>query len=615
MKKIYMLSMAIIDATIVAVTSFLALWIRFDGQRMAYYENLTWQHLIFVMGAAVSCLFLLKLYHRLWRYASIGEVVSIGAAVTLFSSLIFIYDVWRQSLLPISVYVLFFLLSILLIGMSRFVLRLYMRFRRRQAGHCSRVLIVGAGDAGVMIAREIRNSYFNEKRLIGFVDDDPDKVNGALLGVKILGNSAKLPVLVGQHRIDEIIIAMPSAGGSVIKHIMRVCQPLRCTVKTLPGMYELIDGKVTVRQLRDVAVEDLLRRDPVRLENEKIMHCLRGRRVLITGAGGSIGSELCRQVLRASPSALYLLGRGENSIYEIESELRLYADDAIKIVSVIADIRDKARLKNVFEELRPEVVFHAAAHKHVPLMERQPIEAVRNNIFGTKNVAEVANFTGVDRFVMISTDKAVNPTSVMGASKRAAEMIIQNMNRNSRTRFTTVRFGNVLGSRGSVLPLFQKQIARGGPITITHSEMKRYFMTIPEAAQLVLQAGAMAEGGEVFVLDMGAPVKIYDLACDLIALSGLKAEEDIKIEFTGLRPGEKLYEELLTPEEGTRATRHDKIFCANLKNVDETQLYAFLTKVKGIDNGLKIIELLENFIPTYFSKQLQMAKDVGKKAQ
>ena len=391
---------------------------------------------------------------------------------------------------------------------------------------------------------------------------------------------------------------MPSVKGKEIKAIISICKETNCKLTILPGLYEIIEGKVSISQLRPVDIEDLLGRDPVKLDTTAVKEYLAGKIVLITGAGGSIGSEIVRQVAKMQPKKLLLLGKGENSIYEITQELKINCPE-VKTVPIIADIRDKERIKAIMDYFKPQVVFHAAAHKHVPLMEYQPAEAVRNNILGTKVVADEAAAHNVETFVMISTDKAVNPTSVMGCTKRVAEMYVQSMNKNSGTRFVAVRFGNVLGSRGSVIPLFKKQIAKGGPVTVTHPDMKRYFMTIPEASQLVLQAGAMAKGGEVFVLDMGEPVRIYDLAKDLITLSGLIPDKDIEIKITGLRPGEKLFEELLSAEDGTEKTTHKKIFTARIKEIDKTGLDKEISKILEITDGEKVVAALQKIVPTY----------------
>jgi FlaA1/EpsC-like NDP-sugar epimerase len=597
-RKMISIALLLIDMTIVATIPFLVLFIRFEGIVDIRYYNMLLGTVPVIIIVRLSTFYIFGLYNRLWRYASINELLTICGAVTVSSLILFAYTYVIESKLPRSIHVLSWLFNIGFIGASRLVLRMTYYFRQKRVEQAAKVLIVGAGDAGAMIAREINHRYYETKQLVGFIDDDQYKNKQRLFGVKVLGNRQDIKKIVNEHGIDEIIIAMPSAGGTIIREIIHECKKTKCSLKILPGIYELIDGDVTVQQLRNVEVEDLLGRDPVKLDVEQIASYLKGKRVLVTGAGGSIGSELCRQIAKMGPNSLTLLGKGENSIYEIHSELK-EKFKALAIEPIIADVRDKERIHTIFSQVKPQVVFHAAAHKHVPLMEAQPMEAVRNNIFGTKTVAEAADEFGAEAFVMISTDKAVNPTSVMGATKRVAELIIQNLSKKSDTKFVAVRFGNVLGSRGSVIPLFKKQIAKGGPVTITHPDMQRYFMTIPEASQLVLQAGAIAKGGEVFVLDMGEPVKIVDMACDLIELSGLVPHKDIKIEFSGLRPGEKLFEELLTAEEGTASTKHEKIFVANLKAVDEEKLQRRLMTLKAIKHSDEVIQTLEALLPTY----------------
>jgi len=592
------LTLVLIDMTIVVLIPMLALLIRFEGSVDRTYFDVLLRYMPVIVVIRLGTFHLFGLYHRMWRYASINELLAICCAVTVSSVIIFTSLYGMGSTVPRSVELLSWFLNIGFIGGSRLLLRIVHSLREKRAKEYAKVLIIGAGDAGAMIARELNHRYSGTKKLIGFIDDDSYKNRQRLFGVQVLGNRQDIKRVVEEHNINEIIIAMPSAGGSIIREIIHECKQTKCALKTLPGIYELIDGAVTVQQLRYVEVEDLLRRDAVTLDIGQIAGYLKGKRVLVTGAGGSIGSELCRQIGKMSPSSLTLLGKGENSIYEIDRELREKYKD-LSIEPIIADARDKERIHLIFSQVKPQVVFHAAAHKHVPLMESQPIEAVRNNIFGTKTLAEAADRAGVEAFVMISTDKAVNPTSVMGATKRVAELVIQNMSNKSGTKFVVVRFGNVLGSRGSVIPLFKKQIAKGGPITITHPDMKRYFMTIPEASQLVLQAGALAKGGEVFVLDMGEPVKILDMAYDLIELTGLVPQKDIKIEFSGLRPGEKLFEELLTAEEGTTSTKHEKIFVANLKMMDEEKLQRGLLSLQAIQHTEGIIHILMDLIPTY----------------
>jgi len=450
---------------------------------------------------------------------------------------------------------------------------------------------MGAGDAGAMIVREMQSNPHLGLEPVGFLDDDLGKHDVRIHGVPVLGDRHAILEMVKKHKASQVIIAMPTVPGVEIRDIVHICDEAGVRARIIPGMYEILDGTVSVNQLRDVRIEDLLRRDPVHTDISAVREMLRGKQVLVTGGGGSIGSELCRQILRCEPAALTLVGHGENSIFEITNELtkleagnsklktgnsKLETESSIQhpassiqypvssIQPIIADIRFPERIRAVFEEYRPEIVFHAAAHKHVPLMESNEVEAVTNNVLGTRNVVEAAVATGVERFLMISTDKAVNPTSVMGTSKRVAELIVQAAARRTGRAFVAVRFGNVLGSRGSVVPFFQKQIAAGGPVTVTHPEMKRYFMTIPEAVQLVLQAAVLGKGGEVFALDMGEPVRIADLAGDLIRLSGFEPGRDIDIVFTGLRPGEKFYEELFADQEIHKRTQHEKIFvCPN----------------------------------------------------
>ena len=597
-RRIVSLLLVLIDAVSVAIVPFIALYIRFEGAVDERYFDLIINYLPEIVLISLITFYCFGLYQRLWRYAGIHELLGIVVAVTISSCVIAGYMELTGANAPRSMEVISWLLAIALLGVNRLFLRVVQLTRHRQRVQTTRTVIVGAGDAGAMIAREIDLHYRATKQLIGFIDDDKYKQNLRLFGVKILGGCQDIGRIVSDNDVNEIIVAIPSLAGGELRRIVQNCKKTSCTVKIVPGIYELIDGKVTVQQLRDVDLEDLLGREPVKLDLHQIAGYLGGKRVLVTGAGGSIGSELCRQISRLLPAELVLLGKGENSIYEIDRELREKHRE-LNLVPVIADVRDKSRINELFTRLRPEVVFHAAAHKHVPLMEAQPAEAVRNNIFGTKTVAEAADKAGVGIFIMISTDKAVNPTSVMGATKQVAELVIQNMNRVSNTRFAAVRFGNVLGSRGSVAPLFKKQIAKGGPITITHPDIERYFMTIPEATQLVLQAGAMASGGEVFVLDMGKPVRIVDMANDLIALSGLEPEKDIEIKFTGLRPGEKLFEELLTAEEGTASTKHEKIFIANLKSVELQQFVERLDNLKETFDSEKIISILDKIVPAY----------------
>lgn len=596
--------LVIADVVTVSMSPYLALWLRFDGVIEPQWLETVANLLPLIVGVRIGVFYFFRLYHRMWRYASINELVVVCGAVTVSSFLLFGVSAVVDAVLPRSVWILAWMLNIVFVGFSRLVLRVYYYWRTKfSSRQRDKVMIVGAGDAGAMIARELLQRYQATKELVGFVDDDPGKRYQMMFGMKILGHRYDLPLLATQYNIDEVIIAIPSAGGAVLREIAGICKTLGCSVKTVPGIYELIDGKVTIGQLRSIDLEDLLRREQIHLNDDNVRDFVKGKTVLVTGAGGSIGSELCRQIAKHGPAQLVMLGKGENSIYEIHQELRGKFPD-LPLFPVIADVRDGTRIHEVFDHYRPQLVFHAAAHKHVPLMEAQPSEAVQNNVFGTKTVAEAAGQAGAEAFIMISTDKAVNPTSVMGATKRIAELYIQHMNCTyAKTRFSAVRFGNVLGSRGSVIPLFRRQIAAGGPVTVTDPEMRRYFMTIPEAVQLVLQAGVLARGGEVFVLDMGQPVRILDMAKDLIELSGLRPYEDIAIQFTGLRPGEKLFEELLTAEEGTTSTTHAKIFRANLRQVDGSLLEQKLVTLRKMRDEEAVRNMIRDLVPTYHQPQ------------
>ena len=602
----YLLPMflASLDIISVILAAFISIYLRFDSDKIpANYLSMLISYLPLAVIIYLLSFYVFKLYGRIWRYASATELIAIVMANIAASTAWYFISLYIWAVLPRSLYVFTGLLLIFFIGGSRLSLRFYSyvmnkpKYRQIQRKK-NKVLIIGAGDAGAMLLREIERYHIANRQVVGFIDDDKNKTGKILLGVKVLGTRNELVKIASEKGIDEIIIAMPSVKGKEIKAIINICKETNCKLTILPGLYEIIEGKVSISQLRPVDIEDLLGRDPVKLDTTAVKEYLAGKIVLITGAGGSIGSEIVRQVAKMQPKKLLLLGKGENSIYEITQELKINSPE-VKTVPIIADIRDKERIKAIMDYFKPQVVFHAAAHKHVPLMEYQPAEAVRNNILGTKVVADEAAAHNVETFVMISTDKAVNPTSVMGCTKRVAEMYVQSMNKNSGTRFVAVRFGNVLGSRGSVIPLFKKQIAKGGPVTVTHPDMKRYFMTIPEASQLVLQAGAMAKGGEVFVLDMGEPVRIYDLAKDLITLSGLIPDKDIEIKITGLRPGEKLFEELLSAEDGTEKTTHKKIFTARIKEIDKAGLDKEISKILEITDGEEVVAALQKIVPTY----------------
>lgn len=591
----------IVDVITIIGVALISLLIRFDGYITSHYLHQMIDALPIMVISYIVMLLSMHLYTRIWRYAGMREMVAVLIATTLGAGLFYTGMYVFDKSLPRSIYLISWILSTGVIGIGRMVLHyIAMRYGGKQSTDADMVntLIIGAGDAGATIAREIERYHKRSRKVIGFIDDDESKFNRLMGGVRILGNRHDIPSVVKENKVKEIIIAMPSVTRNEIRNIMEICSPLKCKVNTLPGMYQLLDDEVLVSHLHPVSIEDLLERDEVRLDMDVVEHYIRDKVVLVTGAGGSIGSEICRQIMRVGPKQLLLLGHGENSIYLINQELKnIYKDGPI--IPIIADIRDKQQLDQIFTQYNPQVVFHAAAHKHVPLMEIQPMAAVLNNIYGTRNVADVAGRHGVERFVMISTDKAVNPTSVMGATKRVAEKVIISMNDTYDTKYITVRFGNVLGSRGSVIPLFKKQIEAGGPVTVTDPEMTRYFMTIPEASQLVLQAGAMGKGGEVFLLDMGEPVKIIDLARNMIRLSGLEPDKDIHIKITGLRPGEKKYEELLTSEEGTNRTNHTKIFEAPLDTVDRDWLIEKISTFDSCETDMDVIGVLQDIIPTY----------------
>ena len=542
-----------------------------------------------------------------WRYVSMPDLVQIVKANFLGSFIFVVYAVlvYRLDQIPRSVLILDGIFCFLVIGGVRFVTRAFREhYLPMQQGAGLRqtcALIVGAGDAGQLIAREIRSNPQLDIELIGFIDDDPIKRKGTFQGLTVLGSQIDLDRIVKKHGVDEIIIAIPSAAGKQIQKIVERCRESSVKFRILPGVGELIDGRVSIQQIRDVDLNDLLGREPIFLDEVQINHYLQGKRVLVTGAGGSIGSEICRQVARFDPQKLILFENAETPLFLIEQELSKQYPQ-LPIVPIIGDVRNRSRVNVIFDEQLPQVVFHAAAYKHVPMMEHNPAEAVNNNIQGTRLLADAADDIGVEKFVMISTDKAVRPTSVMGTTKRVAELYVQSLNNKSKTNFVTTRFGNVLGSNGSVIPTFKEQIEKGGPVTVTHSEVTRFFMTIPEATQLVLQAGSMGSGGEIYLFDMGEAVKIQFLAEELIRLSGLQPHEDIEIVYTGLRPGEKLYEELLLDDEGVLPTSHHKICIARSITPEHAELVAMIDDLiaaaKALDlPGIKVN--LQLLVPEY----------------
>ena len=595
-----LISMIIFDTLLVIASVYLSLLLRFDGQieapfYQAFIDLIPW----FAIITLVS-LYFFRIYHRMWQYASLGELYSIIKAIST-SMLIIVALIYTLPLpyLPRSVYIISWGLMIAFIGGSRLGWRILRDMIIKDISSVAKpTLIVGAGDAGALVAREMKNNQGLNLQAIGFIDDSRYKQNLSLYDIPVLGNRRAIPHIVEHYGIEEIIIAMPSASGRVIRELIEICQSTPAKLRIFQGTGDLLSRD---NKIRNIELEDLLRREPVKLNLEEIAAYLTGKTVLVSGAGGSIGSELCRQICSFNPRSLVILDYSENNLFDIDNELR-EAYPAIRIETELADIKDRPRLQLVFSRSQPQVVFHAAAHKHVPMMEKHPAEAVKNNILGTRNIAEMADKFGTETFILISTDKAVNPTSVMGATKRIAEMLIQDLNQNSPTSFAAVRFGNVLGSRGSVIPTFKRQIENGGPVTVTHPDMTRYFMTIPEAVQLVIEAGAMASGGEIFVLDMGEPVKITDLARDLIRLHGYEPDKDIKISFTGIRPGEKLYEELFSAREQMAATMHDRIYISNKEQdlyFSSIETIETLFAKNAFINRNDVVELISQVLPEY----------------
>ena len=549
--------------------------------------------------------YIFRLYHSLWAFAGETElqnlVVSCAISALLNSVGLQFFKVSEQPV-PKSYYFLYMFVLISMMFVSRFSYRFLRSQKHKQQNKKNgiSVMVIGAGEAANVIIKEIVNSNFSTMVIRCIIDDDKGKWGRYIQGIKVAGGRDRIIECADIYDIDEIIVAMPSISRPELRKILEICKETNCKLRSLPGMYQLVNGEVNVSKLRDVEVEDLLGRDPISVDLDSILGYVQNKTVLVTGGGGSIGSELCRQIASHRPKHLIILDIYENNVYDIQQELKTKYPD-LRMTVLIASVRNTNRMNWIFEKYKPDIVYHAAAHKHVPLMEDSPNEAVKNNVFGTWKTAQAAAFYGVKRFVLISTDKAVNPTNIMGASKRICEMIIQTFNNHYDTEFVAVRFGNVLGSNGSVIPLFRKQIVAGGPVTVTHPDIIRYFMTIPEAVSLVLQAGAYARGGEIFVLDMGEPVKILDLAENLIRLSGYRVGEDIKIEFTGLRPGEKLYEELLMDEEGMRETANKLIHVGKPIEIDEMKFFQQLKRLKeeSKNESRDIRPLIREIVPTY----------------
>ena len=594
----------LLDCLFVNIAIYIALIIKFDASVPQYFIEMLAHIFVFTTIASVTVYFLFGLYSTLWNYASIEEYIMIFFT-TLAASVMQCFFAYFMFMIPISVYVISWMITFLLVGGIRLSNRItkHLRITNKKGYHKKRIMIIGAGEAASLLIKEMKNNKRSIYEPIVAVDDNPAKHNTQINGVLVVGGREKIIETAKKMSIEEMVFAIPSISKKETIEIIKICEKTGCKLKVLPSVYSLVNGEVSIKEIRDVTVEDLLQRDEVSLSIEEISGYLEGETILVTGGGGSIGSELCRQIACYGPKSILVFDIYENNAYELQNELLQKYKDKLDIKVIIGSIRDKGRLNYVFSQYKPSIVFHAAAHKHVPLMEFSPQEAVKNNIFGTLNIAECAHQYNCKKFVLISTDKAVNPTSIMGATKRVAEMIIQYMNSISETKFSAVRFGNVLGSNGSVIPLFKKQIEYGGPITITHPEVTRYFMTIPEAVSLVIQTGAMMDGGEIFVLDMGEQVKIEDLARSLIKLSGLEPDIDIGLEYIGLRPGEKLYEELLIPEDGMNITKNDKIFIEKNKEIDFDE---YIREIKSFnwdesDNMEKVINFIKKLVPKYYS--------------
>jgi FlaA1/EpsC-like NDP-sugar epimerase len=613
----------LVDLSVLVVVYVASFMLRFEGHPPLLMVRTLATTLPYVVALQYGLFLAFGVHRFAWRYVGLSEVGRIGRVVILgvFTLLVTRFLIpkllvrgapWTaRGVIPISIILSFGVLAFLGIVGVRVLRRMLSErhevFDRMPAQReAVPTMLIGAGRAGVLVAKEIAARPDIGLVAVGFLDDDGDKIGTLMHGIPVLGTSDDVGRHCARTGAKQAVITIASASGKEIRRIAEKCERDRIPVKIVPGLFEIVGGRVNLSRIRPVAIEDLLRREPVTLDEEAIFAVVRGRSVLVTGAGGSIGSELCRQICGFSPKEIVLVEHAENNLFHIERELRARFP-GVPLHAYVGDVRDAARIAAIFAERRPHMVFHAAAHKHVSMMEANPCEAIKNNVLGTKLVAELADEYGVSEFVMISTDKAVNPSSVMGASKRAAEIIVQALSQRSKTRFVAVRFGNVLGSAGSVVPIFQEQIAQGGPVTVTHPDMTRYFMTIPEACQLVLEAAAMGKGGEIFVLDMGQPVKILDLARDVIALSGLREGDDIEIQFTGIRPGEKLFEELSLEGEGAERTRHPKVFIGRIKSHPWSEVERHVAQLRGLAEGGnddRIRPALRDLVPEYSGGRL-----------
>ena len=595
-----------VDIAFVNLAVFLALYMRVEFKHGMFVDspflsNLARYAPIHTI-VAIGVFRLFKMYSSMWQFASVDDVMRIAGA-SLCTVLLHVFGMFLCGFsMPRSLPAINFVLLFLLTCVSRLSPRVVRNILKRAKGRTNlrRTMLIGAGEAGSTILNEFQTSIHSRNNVVCIIDDDPSKVGQYLHGVRIVGTREAIPECARRYAVDDIVLAIPTASNRSKRELLTLCQKTGCHIKTLPALYQLANGDVSIQQIRNVQVEDLLGRDSVNVDLSHIDRYVRGKVVLVTGGGGSIGSELCRQLVRYQPKQLIIFDIYENNAYEIQQELRRNVPGFEPVV-LIGSVRDCDRVNSVFETYHPDLVYHAAAHKHVPLMEDSPNEAIKNNVFGTLNVAQAADRYGASRFILVSTDKAVRPTNVMGASKRICEMIIQMMDQHSETGFVAVRFGNVLGSNGSVIPLFKEQIEKGGPVTVTHKDIIRYFMTIPEAVSLILQAGAYAAGGEIFVLDMGDPVRIDDLARNMIRLSGFEPDVDIEVVYTGLRPGEKLYEELLLDEEGLEKTKNELIYIGHPIEFDETAFREGLESLReeAADNSDHIREAIKRMVPEY----------------
>ena len=595
----------LIDMLVSGVMAFMAMYIRYEfsywALRFSGFAGILFRFSLVNAVLVVAVFVCFKLYRTLWSFAGADELVRIFIASILIGIVQLLLIITNVLMLPRSFPVLYVMLLFIATTVVRFFYRFIRRLRNRLSGSSQiRTMVIGAGDAGALVLREFQRSQFSRNKAVCVIDDDPAKKGRQIMGIPIVGGRETIKKAVEKYNVSEIVLAIPTLSAKVKKEIWDICSHTGCKFKQMPGIYQLANGDVSIQAIRDIVIEDLLERDVVSVDMGGLSDLIKDRTVMVTGGGGSIGSELCRQLASYQPKELVIFDIYENNAYAIEQELRTNYPQ-LKLHVLIGSVRDAERVDKVMETYRPAMVYHAAAHKHVPLMETSPLEAVKNNVFGTLNTAKAAAKYGVEHFVLISTDKAVNPTNVMGASKRICEMVVQSMAGTGSTCFAAVRFGNVLGSNGSVIPLFREQIKKGGPVTVTHKDITRFFMTIPEAVSLVLQAGAFAKGGEIFVLDMGSPVRIDDLARNMIRLSGFEPDVDIDVVYSGLRPGEKLYEELLMGEEGLAKTSNDLIYIGQKIDFDDQQLYTELDELKQLTEGQEDIlrRRIKNLVPTY----------------